>query len=140
MYYHHPEYTCKRDCDNLKYSGMCYTSCEDEHNQKRYNFKKELSDFVPSTVWYGLTATHRDIFYEHRGIYLSLVGHDDYIVKYMKVKPLYIQQSPWKKLYVFKYDDMLENYDWYLPAYSPLYVPSVLPDELTDFATFNLFK
>lgn len=132
MYFHHPEYTCKRECDNLKYPSMCYTSCEDEHNQKRYNFKKELPDFVPSTFWYGLTSTHRDVFYEHSGIYLSLVGHDDYIVKYMKVKPLYIQQSPWKKIYGSKYDDILEKYDWYLPAYIPLYIPTVLPNGLTD--------
>ena len=136
MFNYHPEYICKRDCDKLKYKDLCYKQCENEHDQRRYihdvfGKKEKIPDYIPSKVWYELTSTHRNAFDEHNGIYLSVLYGPDYIVKYIKVKQSYIEQSPWKQYYEKEnYAKMINRYDWYIPAYSPLFFLSVVPNKL----------
>lgn len=136
-------YICQKDCAKLTYSQICNKACENEFDSRRYEDtfgkRKKIDDFVPSKAWYGLTKTYRNVKDENTGVYVSFKGGDNYIVQYMKVKPLYIKTFPFIDYYSKKYytDDLVDKYDWYVPAHAPLFFPSSSPTEMEIFDTSN---
>lgn len=123
MYNYHPIYTCQRECKELSYPDLCYSSCENEHDQRRYtneaigHKKHNISDYKPSDHWYGLTNSHRYSKNEISGYYLGLAG-TGYSVKYLKVKQQYVND-----MYKELDNSMIEKYIWYIPAMVPILFP-----------------
>ena len=135
------ELSCIIDCEQLKYTKPCRIACKQEHSIENMNFRLIEYYPIPSNLWYGLTKKYRNASDENNGIYLSL--NNDHLVKYMKVYPSYIKNSPWKTYYSLNFKDNIKdninNYTWYLPAITPLYM---LPtyQNFVDIISINVIE